>query len=407
MLLRVSQFCRPIAAICIIFTFAQGVAKCQESTELADDSRETSEGLNRASAIFAGGCFWCVETDFEKAPGVVDVISGYSGGRTKHPTYENYASGGHREVVFVVYDPSEVTYAGLVEYLIKHIDPTNRRGQFNDVGLQYSPAIYYENEQEKQAAEQVVAAIDQQRVFRGRVGIAIEPRTAFWPAEDYHQDYHRKNGVKYATFRLLSGRDQFVARHWGNRASLLELPGALPEGRMTKLVQAAQEVPVQEKPKPWLTFRKPSPIELKKKLTAIQYKVTQQDGTEVAFRNVYWDNKKEGIYVDIVSGAPLFSSTAKYESGTGWPSFVEPITADAVTYKIDRSLFFAARTEVRSRYGDSHLGHVFDDGPPARGGKRYCMNSAALRFIPKEEMEEEGYGEYLRLFENSSSAYGK
>ncbi|MCA9133844.1 MAG: peptide-methionine (R)-S-oxide reductase MsrB, partial [Planctomycetales bacterium] len=303
----------------------------------------------------------------------------------------------HREVVFVLYDPREITYAGLVEFLIKHIDPTNRRGQFNDPGVQYSPAIYYANAEEKDDAQRVLQAIEEQRIFRGKLSVAIEPRVAFWPAEDYHQDYHQKNPVKYKFFRLASGRDAFVQRHWGLRASRLELPGAFPEGKREAAAISARA----EQPAPWTNFSKPSAVELKRKLTSLQYKVTQEDGTEPAFRNAYWDNKKEGIYVDVVSGEPLFSSLAKFESGTGWPSFVEPITSHAVTYRSDWKLFYT-RTEVRSRFGDSHLGHVFDDGPPERGGKRYCMNSAALRFIPKEEMEAEGYGELLKLFDTAA-----
>lgn len=376
-------------------------------THAADVERPTAEENSelpaRSSAIFAGGCFWCVETDMELAPGVLDVISGYSGGRSKTPTYPTYAAGGHREVVFVVYDPTQITYAGLVEYFIKHIDPLNRHGQFNDKGLQYSPAIYYATEQEQADAERVIEAIDALQIYRGKIGVAVEQRKSFWPAEEYHQDYHRKNGLKYQYFRLASGRDAFVRRHWGERAAKLELPGALPEASpnaSSSLNSLADAVPAESaaaEEKPWLKFDKPSVVELRKTLTPLQYKVTQQDGTEPAYRNDLWDNKKEGIYVDVVSGAPLFSSQAKFESGTGWPSFVAPIDNDAVTYKHDRKMFYT-RIEVRSRYGDSHLGHVFDDGPAAYGGKRYCMNSAAFRFIPKEQMAENGYADYLKLF---------
>ncbi len=350
---------------------------------------------NRASAVFAGGCFWCVETDFEKLPGVVDVISGYTGGRSQNPTYETYKSGGHREAVFVMYDPTQVTYAGLVEWLIKHIDPTDRGGSFNDRGLQYSPAIYYESSAEKAEAERVIEAIEEMKIYRGRIGVALEPREAFWPAEEYHQNYHAKNGVKYAFFRAQSGRDAFVQSHWGQRAHLLEVPGGVP----VAVAQATQDE-AQAKKKSWDDFRKPTPVELRKKLSNIQFKVTQQEGTEPAFRNEYWDNKQAGIYVDIVSGEPLFSSSDKFESGTGWPSFVKPLDPKYIIYKQDRG-FFVTRIEVRSRVGDSHLGHVFDDGPPARGGKRYCMNSAAMRFIPKEDMEREGYGEFLSDVEPS------
>lgn len=368
-------------ALCLVRHAAQAEGTGGESEKLA-------------SAVFAGGCFWCVESDLEKAPGVKEVVSGYSGGRSKSPNYENYAAGGHREVVLVTYDPKEVSYAGLVEYFIKHIDPTDRRGQFNDRGLQYSPAIYYADEQQRQAAERVLAALDEMNVYgRKKIGVPLESRSTFWPAEDYHQDYHQKNPLKYRVFRLASGRDAFVIQAWGNRATTLELEEAYPEGAdlPVETAGAASE-------KSWLTFRKPASAELRRKLTPFQFQVTQQDGTEPAFRNEYWNHKGDGIYVDVVSGAPLFASTAKYDSGTGWPSFVEPITPDAVTFKIDRKLFYS-RTEVRSRYGDSHLGHVFDDGPRQRGGKRYCINSAALRFVPKEAMRKEGYGDFLKFLE--------
>ncbi len=391
---------RAVGAICCLLGLVGVMVGLRAQDSQADAGTaafESEDTAERASAVLAGGCFWCVETDLEKLPGVIDVISGYSGGRTKNPTYKNYASGGHREVVFVVYDPREITFAGLVEYHIKHIDPTNKAGQFKDIGKQYSPAIYYANPEEKQAAERVIAAIDKLGVYRGKIGVAIEERQAFWPAEDYHQDYHTKNMLKYNVFRFQSGRDAFVAKHWKNgRANELELPGAYPKAKAPSDAQMASKT--KEQTRPWLNFAKPKPAELRKRLSAIQYKVTQQDGTEPAFRNTYWDNKKEGLYVDVVSGAPLFSSRDKYKSGTGWPSFVAPISMDYVVFKQDRKLFYT-RVEVRSRIGDSHLGHVFNDGPPARGGKRYCMNSAALRFVPKEKLEEQGYGEFLKLFE--------
>ncbi len=369
-----------------------------EGVPAQEPSLDPSESRLR-TAIFAGGCFWCVESDFEKLSGVSRVVSGYTGGRSKHPQYQNYAAAGHREAIFVVYDPSRITYAGLVEYFLKHIDPTDRSGQFRDRGRQYSPAIYYGNAEEKAAAERVLNAIREMDVFRGKkIVVAVEPRQPFWPAEEYHQDYHLTNALKYSLYRTASGRDAFLATHWGQRASVLELPGALPEE--TEAVEGDRGA-IQRARQKWANFRKLSPVELKKRLTAMQYKVTQEDGTEPAYRNPYWDNKHEGIYVDVVSGEPLFSSRDKYDSGTGWPSFVQPITPDAVVYRLDRKLF-VVRTEVRSRFADSHLGHVFDDGPPDRGGKRYCMNSAALRFVPKERMEAEGYGEFLRLFETDS-----
>ncbi len=407
-LLSRAPFTAFVLSCSFLLTVFPAVVRALDTETAEVDKQPKSEKSaipQRESAVFAGGCFWCVESDFERLPGVVDVISGYSGGRSKMPTYETYASGGHREVVFVLYDPTQVTYAGLVEYLIKHIDPLNRHGQFNDKGLQYSPAIYFASEQERTEAQRVIEAIDAMRVYRGKIGVVLEPREAFWPAEEYHQNYHHKNGMKYQFFRLASGRDAFVNKHWGVRANNLELPGAIPKEASagdstgtssTEHSDIDNSLAVAEE-KPWLKFEKPKGAELRKKLTPMQFKVTQQDGTEQAFRNEYWDNKKEGIYVDLLSGAPLFSSTSKFESGTGWPSFVMPIDRDAVTFKSDRKMF-VTRTEVRSRYGDAHLGHVFDDGPVALGGKRYCMNSAAMRFVPKEKMEEEGYGDYLKLF---------
>lgn len=344
----------------------------------------------RASAVLGGGCFWCVETDFEKLPGVLDVISGYSGGRSKQPTYDDYAAGGHREVVFILYDPQVVTYAGLVEWLIKHIDPTDRSGSFKDRGNQYRSTIYYENEREKSEAERLIGVIDAAKVYKGKINVAVEPRKPFWPAEDYHQDYHTKNGLKYQFFRAQSGRDEFVLRHWGQRAGILEVVGSLP-------AQARDEGTAStEKGKTWEVYQKPVLTEIRKQLTPVQYNVTQQDGTEPAFRNPFWNTKEAGIYVDILSGAPLFSSDDKYDSGTGWPSFVKPLVTEYVGYHEDRGLF-TTRIEVRSMTSDSHLGHVFSDGPVARGGKRYCMNSAALRFIPRSKMKDEGYGDYLEF----------
>lgn len=381
------------------------------SAHKADNPRDLPP---RASAVFAGGCFWCVESDFEKAPGVVDVISGYSGGRTENPNYDNYASGGHREVVFVVYDPTQVTYAGLVEYLIKHIDPINRIGQFKDIGKQYSPAIYYNTQEEKLAAQSVIDAINAMKVFRGKLNVALEKRQAFWPAEDYHQNYHHNNGLKYQFFRLSSGRDAYVQQHWGVRANKLELEGAYPAANsssstsaseqsasVTSTSRATTETPAATSGSAsaapaWTKYHKPSDEDLRTQLTKLQYGVTQHDETEPAYRNNYWDNHKAGIYVDILSGEPLFSSSAKFESGTGWPSFVAPIDPEAVLYVQDHKLFYT-RIEVRSRYGDSHLGHLFDDGPVERGGKRYCMNSAAMRFIPKQDMAAQGYADYLPL----------
>lgn len=326
------------------------------------------------TAMVAGGCFWCVEADLEKLPGVIGVVSGYAGGQSENPTYENYAAGGHREVVEVTYDPKVVTYGEIIEYLIKHIDPTDANGSFHDRGEQYGPAIYFADEEERAAAEAKIKEVDDSGVYGEPLSIKILPASTFYPAEEYHQDYYKKNPLKYGYYRNASGRDDFIKEHWGD--------DLWPKSDSR-----------------WEDFKKPSDAELKETLTDLQYKVTQREGTEPPFQNEYNDNHEAGIYVDIVSGEPLFSSRDKYDSGTGWPSFTKPLAAENIVTENDWSILLGNRTEVRSRHADSHLGHLFPDGPADQGGLRYCLNSAALRFVPKDRLAAEGYGDYLHLFE--------
>jgi peptide methionine sulfoxide reductase msrA/msrB len=309
--------------------------------------------MNTLKEIYlAGGCFWGVEAYMSRIYGVYDVTSGYANGKTENPKYEDvlYNGSGHAETVHVRYDPDKVSLKTLLDYYFKVIDPTSINQQGNDRGQQYRTGIYYTSEADLPVIQSKIDEVASK--FTKPIVVEVTPLRQYYLAEDYHQDYLEKNPNGYCHIDL----------------------------------NLVKNVEIDPK-----SYPKPSDEILRKTLTEVQYAVTQENNTERAFANEYWNHEKVGLYVDIVTGEPLFSSKDKYNSGCGWPSFTKPITEEVVTDHKDTS-HHMVRTEVRSRSGDSHLGHVFEDGPKEFGGLRYCINSASIEFIPLEEMEARGYG---------------
>lgn len=333
---------------------------CGEKGQASSNDKPHMDNKDLKTIYLAGGCFWGVEKYFSLMPGVKETEVGYANGSTASPTYEEVCSGktGHAETVKVVFDPEELSLPFLLERYYSIIDPVSVNKQGNDRGIQYRTGIYYADEKDKPVIETSLKRLQQH--FRQPLAIEVQPLRQFSRAEKYHQRYLDKNPGGYCH---------------------------IPPAKFREASQARENEPV---------YRKKSDEELRRVLTREQFAVTRNNATEPPFRNEYFNNDRPGIYVDVTTGEPLFLSTDKFDSGCGWPSFSHPIKEELIQEKQDFS-HGMRRTEVRSKTGDAHLGHVFTDGPKEQGGLRYCINSASLKFIPEQDMEAQGYGKYLPL----------
>ena len=307
-----------------------------------------------AEIYLAGGCFWGLEEYFSRIEGVEETTVGYANGQVESTNYQLIHQTDHAETVHLVYDEKRISLREILLYYFRVIDPLSVNKQGNDVGRQYRTGVYYTNQADKSVIEQVF--VEQEKQLGQKIAVELEPLRHYVLAEDYHQDYLKKNPGGYCHINVNDAYQPLVD------------PGQ---------------------------YEKPTDAELKEQLSEEQYQVTQNSATERPFHNAYNATFEEGIYVDVTTGEPLFFAGDKFESGCGWPSFSRPIAREVLRYYEDKS-HGMERIEVRSRSGNAHLGHVFTDGPETAGGLRYCINSAALRFIPKEKMEAEGYADLLQ-----------
>jgi len=364
--------------------------------------------------VFAGGCFWCTEAYFQEQPGIVDAVSGYAGGSAADASYLKVAKGttGHREAVQVTFDAKKISLDEVLDIYWSHIDPTDTGGQFADRGHQYTTAIYFTSDEQRAIALDSKSRLEKSKLFNAPIATEIVPFNTFFKAEEYHQDYYKKASEYYKRYKEASGRAGFVEETWAKDAAkaFLKTNSNIPMNNTSNNTsnndttsnqssENSQSVKSEQRKSDTYAYTDEEIAEKLKHLDPLAYHVVAENGTESPFNNAYWDNKADGIYVDIVTGKPLFSSTHKYDSGTGWPSFWRTIDDDSVTMHEDNSLS-VTRTEIRSEGG--HVGHVFEDGPKQEGGRRFCTNSASLRFVPKADMQKEGYGQYLYLFENEN-----